>query len=106
MDLITILFIAFGLSMDAFAVSVTSGVTIKNLRVNNALKIALFFGAFQAIMPTIGWLAGLSLRDFISNIDHWIAFGLLSIIGCKMIFESFKMKSDEETSNPLNIYVL
>ena len=106
MDIITILFIAFGLSMDAFAVSVTSGITIKNLKVNNALQIAFFFGLFQAIMPIIGWSAGLSLRDFISGIDHWIAFVLLSVIGCKMFYESTKMKTDKETSNPLNIYML
>jgi putative Mn2+ efflux pump MntP len=106
MDLITVTFIAFGLAMDAFAVSITSGITIKQLRVRNALTIAVFFGGFQAIMPIVGWLAGLSLRDFISGIDHWIAFGLLSLIGCKMIYESVKMESAERSINPLNIYVL
>jgi putative Mn2+ efflux pump MntP len=88
MEVVTILLIAFGLAMDAFAVSITSGVTIKSLKVNYALRIALFFGLFQAVMPGIGWLAGFSLRDIISGIDHWIAFGLLSLIGCKMIFEN------------------
>lgn len=106
MSIITVLFIAVGLAMDAFAVSITSGLAIKNLKINHAFRIAIFFGLFQAIMPTIGWLAGLSLRDFISTIDHWIAFGLLSVIGFKMIFESAKMKSDEEKINPLNIRVL
>ena len=106
MDLITITVIAFGLAMDAFAVSITSGITIKHLRINNALRIAIFFGLFQAFMPGIGWLAGFSLRDFISGIDHWIAFGLLSMIGCKMIFESTKMGSSEKEIDPLNIYVL
>ncbi|MGB7531770.1 MAG: manganese efflux pump MntP family protein [Halobacteriota archaeon] len=106
MDLITITVIAFGLAMDAFAVSITSGITIKHLRINNALRIAIFFGLFQAFMPGIGWLAGFNLRDFISGIDHWIAFGLLSMIGCKMIFESTKMGSSEKEIDPLNIYVL
>ncbi|NOX96554.1 MAG: manganese efflux pump [Nitrospirae bacterium] len=106
MHMITIIFIAFGLAMDAFAVSITSGLTIKQLRVNNALKIAIFFGLFQAIMPIVGWLAGLSLRDFISGIDHWVAFGLLSFIGCKMIYESIKTNPAENKINPLNIYVL
>jgi len=92
--------------MDAFAVSITSGLTIKHLRINNALKIAIFFGSFQAVMPVIGWLAGLSLRDFIADVDHWIAFGLLSFIGCKMIYESIKIKSSEKEINPLNVYVL
>lgn len=92
--------------MDAFAVSITSGITIKRLKINNALKIALFFGLFQAIMPLVGWLAGLSLRGFIAEIDHWIAFGLLSFIGCKMIYESITVQSSEKQINPLNIYVL
>ncbi|TES91955.1 MAG: manganese efflux pump [Candidatus Cloacimonadota bacterium] len=106
MSIITIIFIAFGLAIDAFAVSVTSGITIKNLRINNALKIAVFFGLFQAVMPVIGWLTGLSLRDFISGVDHWIAFGLLSLIGCKMIYESTKIGSSKKEINPLNVYVL
>ena len=106
MSILTIIFIAFGLAMDAFAVSITSGITIKGLKFNNALKIAIFFGAFQAIMPLIGWLAGLGLRDFISGIDHWIAFGLLSVIGFKMIFESVKIKSNKKETNPLNVYTL
>jgi putative Mn2+ efflux pump MntP len=106
MDIITIIAIAFGLAMDAFAVSITSGITINRLKINHALKIALFFGLFQAIMPLVGWLAGLSLRGFIAEIDHWIAFGLLSFIGCKMIYESIAVQSSEKQINPLNIYVL
>ena len=106
MDMISIIVIAFGLAMDAFAVSITSGITIRQLKINNALKIALFFGSFQAIMPIIGWLAGLSLRNFISEIDHWIAFGLLIFIGCKMIYESITIQSSEKEINPLNVYVL
>jgi len=106
MDIISIIFIAFGLAMDAFAVSITSGLTIKQLRINDALKIAIFFGSFQAIMPLIGWSAGLSFRDFISGIDHWIAFGLLSLIGCKMIYESSKMEVNSKKIDPLNVSVL
>ncbi len=106
MHFITIFFIAFGLAMDAFAVSITSGIAIKNLRIGHALQIALFFGAFQAIMPVMGWLAGIGLKDYISGVDHWVAFALLSAIGCKMIYESMKMKSDRKEINPLNIYVL
>jgi putative Mn2+ efflux pump MntP len=98
--------IAFGLAMDAFAVSIASGVTIKHLRIRNALTIAAFFGSFQAFMPLIGWLAGLTLRDFISGVDHWVAFGLLNGIGFKMIYESCKVESIERKINPLNIFVL
>jgi len=106
MDIFTILFIALGLSMDAFAVSVSSGFTIKRLHINNALRIAVFFGLFQAIMPVIGWSAGLTLKDFISSIDHWVAFGLLSIIGLKMILESREIDPDKKQTDPLNIYTL
>ena len=104
--MITVIFIAFGLAMDAFAVSITNGFSIRNLRISNALRISAFFGTFQAVMPLIGWLTGLSLRDFISGFDHWIAFGLLSLIGCRMIYESTKMESREKVVNPLNVYVL
>lgn len=106
MEIITVLFIAVALSMDAFAVSIASGLTVKHLKVRHALRIAVFFGSFQAIMPLIGWSAGFSLRDFISSVDHWVAFGLLSIIGLKMIFESFKMNSEEKSTDSLNIYTL
>lgn len=104
--MINIILIAIGLSMDAFAVSITSGLAIKNLKINNALKIALFFGCFQAIMPAMGWLAGLSLRNFISNIDHWIAFCLLFFIGIKMIYEAVKINPDKKEVDPLSNYIL
>lgn len=104
--MITIIFIAIGLSMDAFAVSVVSGFTIKHHKFNSALTLGASFGMFQAIMPVIGWFAGLSLRNFIVNIDHWVAFILLSIIGSKMIYESFKIKSDKKVVNPINAFVL
>jgi putative Mn2+ efflux pump MntP len=106
MDAIVTVGIAFGLAMDAFAVSIASGVIIKHLRIRNALTIATFFGSFQAFMPLIGWLAGLTLRDFISGVDHWIAFGLLNGIGFKMIYESCKVESIEREINPLNVFVL
>ncbi len=92
--------------MDALAVSITSGLTIKDLRISNALTIALFFGSFQAFMPVIGWIAGLSARELISGIDHWIAFGLLSLIGCKMILSSIRIGSNEKEIDPRNISVL
>lgn len=106
MSIISIIFIAFGLAMDAFAVSITSGLTIKSLKINHVLKIGIFFGFFQTIMPIIGWSAGLSFREIISGVDHWIAFSLLTIIGCKMIYESFGIKTNTDKINPLNVYVL
>jgi len=95
-----LLLIALGLSMDAFAVAVASGATMKRLHLPNALKMALFFGGFQALMPALGWLAGLGMKNFISGVDHWIAFGLLSAIGGKMLYESFKIKEEEECGGP------
>lgn len=106
MDIYTTIFIAIGLAMDAFAVSITSGLAIRQLKVNHALRIAAFFGFFQAIMPIIGWAAGIGLKDFISAVDHWIAFGILSIIGAKMIFESMAMKPSDKKIPDLNIYML
>ncbi|MDO8804651.1 MAG: manganese efflux pump MntP family protein [Elusimicrobiota bacterium] len=96
MKLVEILFIALGLSMDAFAVSVASGATMKRLHIPNALKMGLFFGGFQALMPVLGWAAGLSMKNFISGWDHWIAFCLLSAVGGKMLYEAFKIKEEEE----------
>ena len=106
MNTLTIFIIALGLAMDAFAVSITSGIAIKRLRIRYALRIALFFGAFQAIMPVIGWFAGLGMRDLISAIDHWIAFTLLLMVGCKMIYEATLMDGEKDKRDPLNLYVL
>jgi len=96
MKTLELLLIALGLSMDAFAVSVASGATMKRLHLPNALKMALFFGGFQALMPVLGWLAGLGMKSFISGVDHWIAFGLLSAVGGKMLYESLKIKEEED----------
>jgi len=104
--MITIVIIAVGLAMDAFVVSIVSGSAYKQLHIKHALRMALFFGAFQAIMPLIGSLAGMTLRNYILNWDHWIAFGLLAAVGAKMIYESFKIKSEGQKSDPSNIIVL
>lgn len=98
------LLIAIGLAMDAFAVSISSGVTINKMKIRHALLIASFFGFFQAIMPVFGWLSAIWFKDYITKIDHWIAFFLLIGIGGKMIYESFH--NAEEEKNALNIYVL
>lgn len=90
MDILTIFLIALGLAMDAFAASIAKGITFKKDRRKSAILLASLFGGFQMIMPVIGWVAGLSFKDVIVGIDHWIAFGLLGFIGVKMIYESLK----------------
>lgn len=92
--------------MDAFAVSVSNGMTIRHQRTNHAIRIGIFFGSFQALMPLIGWSAGLTLRELISGVDHWIAFGLLSVIGCKMIYESTRMDVKKKESPSLTFWML
>ena len=106
MDLVTIIVIAVGLAMDAFAVSIVSGSVYQQLHVRHALRMAVFFGGFQAIMPLIGSLAGLSVKDYIADYDHWIAFGLLAAVGGKMIYESFKIESAKKNLDPSNVLVL
>jgi putative Mn2+ efflux pump MntP len=103
---VTIVFVAVGLAMDAFAVSIVSGIAYKKLEVKHALRIAVFFGGFQAFMPLVGCLAALSIKEYITDYDHWVAFGLLSAVGGKMIYESFKIKRTNENFDPTNFFVL
>ena len=86
--------------MDAFAVSICKGLGMKRLNMEQALVIGLFFGGFQALMPLIGWALGTQLADFITPIDHWIAFILLALIGGKMLFDAFREGDEEEAGEP------
>ena len=95
MRLLEIVLIAVGLSMDAFAVSITLGLSVKNLKTKNILIPGIFFGFFQALMPIIGYFAGTHFAGKIQEYEHWIAFVLLSIIGGKMIVESLSKKKEE-----------
>lgn len=106
MGLLTITIIAVALAMDAFAVSIVSGSAYKKLQIKHAFRIAVFFGSFQALMPLIGSLAGMSVREHIAGYDHWLAFGLLFAVGAKMIYESFKITPARQNFNPSNIWVL
>ena len=106
MNILTIIVIAIGLAMDAFAVSVATGATYKKSGSNHAFKMAFAFGGFQAIMPIVGWLAGLTLREFIRDYDHWVAFILLAFIGGKMIYESFKIKRVQQRADTLSAAML
>ena len=105
MNCVSTVFIAIGLAADAFAVSISSGLRIKHIKFNKALKIALFFGVFQALMTIIGWVLGLSLSSLLSSVDHWVAFGILSCLGGRMIYESLQ-EQEEIKFLPLNTYTL
>ena len=89
MGIVELFLIGVGLSMDAFAVSICKGLTMRQMRWKQGAVIALFFGGFQALMPSIGWLLGKQFERYITSIDHWIAFLLLGYIGGKMIWDAF-----------------
>ncbi len=90
MDIISIILIAIGLSMDSLAVSISNGLTLKNLKLSKSLLIAFSLAFFQAIMPLLGWFVGNGIEEYIQEIDHWVAFVLLTFIGGKMLYEAFQ----------------
>lgn len=98
MDITTILFIAFGLSLDAFAVSVASGVIIRHQRFKRALTFGVTFGSFQMFMPIIGFATGRTMQAYVGVLDHWVAFVLLCGVGLKMIIEAVRIDEMEEAS--------
>lgn len=96
MKLLELLFIAIGLSMDAFAVSICKGLSLKKVKFKQMAICGVYFGGFQALMPLIGYILGIGFQSFVQSIDHWIAFVLLGIIGFNMIKESL---GDDENIN-------
>ena len=106
MDIITILFIAIGLAMDAFSVAISNGTTIKKIRVLDALKIGVFFGVFQFGMLYIGDLCGGAFEKYIIVIDHWIAFFLLMFIGGKMLYDVVWGEEETESQHALDFKTL
>lgn len=100
MSFVEILLISVSLAADAFAVSICKGLSLKKIDIKDAVKIGIWFGVFQALMPTIGFFLGEASQHIITSVDHWIAFILLAIIGGKMIFESFN--HDEEVNSDLS----
>ena len=98
MGFLELLLIGVGLSMDAFAVAVCQGLCMPKLNLRFALVIALFFGGFQALMPFAGWLLGAQFAGYIQQVDHWLAFLLLVLIGGKMLWESLFGQEEETTA--------
>lgn len=98
MDIFTLLGIAVALAMDAFAVALATGMNLATLTGRHLFRLGFHFGLFQALMPIIGWLAGLSVQQRIAAWDHWIAFGLLAFVGGHMLWEAFT-HDDAETQD-------
>lgn len=103
MGILELLILAIGLSMDAFAVSVCKGLAMKKLEFKNMAIVGLWFGGFQALMPTIGYFLGVQFKNQITAIDHWIAFVLLGIIGVNMIKEACSKDDEEEVKANLDV---
>lgn len=101
MGYLVLLFISVGLAMDAFAVSISNGICYYKAGTREALKTALVFGGFQAIMPLIGYFAGLRVKGIVESVDHWIALILLGFIGINMIVEGVKAVRADKTGNSL-----
>lgn len=99
MGILELLLLAVGLSMDAFAVSVCKGLAMEKCNLSKAAVCGVWFGGFQALMPLIGYLAGYQFRSYITNIDHWIAFVLLCIIGGNMIKEAFSQEENHSSDS-------
>ena len=99
MTIAELIFIAVGLSMDAFAVSVGKGLSVAKATPKQALTVGLWFGGFQALMPIIGYYLGVSFADFVESVDHWIAFLLLAFIGLNMIHESFSKECEKSSDD-------
>ena len=101
MQLLNISAIAVALAMDAFAVAIAAGVTLKKISFRQNFRLAWHFGLFQAMMPVLGWSAGLSIRGWIADYDHWVAFGLLAFVAQGMLRAAFKKKTGtEERKDP------
>ncbi|QJA09465.1 manganese efflux pump [Romboutsia sp. CE17] len=96
MSLFELFVLAVGLSMDAFAVSVCKGLSMRKITLKNAGIVGIYFGGFQAGMPLIGYFLGLQFKDYIMSVDHWIAFILLGFLGIKMIQEAMSKDDDED----------
>jgi manganese efflux pump family protein len=106
MDFITITGIALGLSFDTFAVSLSCGVVESKMRFKNAIRIALMLALFQGAMPVLGYFLGSTVSQYIGKLDHWVAFGLLMILGGRMVIEGLKKDDDREPADFRKLSVL
>lgn len=106
MGIVEIIAISIGLAMDAFSVSICKGLAMKKMNWKKAVIIGLYFGGFQALMPLIGYVLGVGFESKITQIDHWIAFILLLIIGGKMIIETLKNEDNTSYNDSIGVKVM
>lgn len=106
MDFYSLILLSYALAMDAFAVSLCKGFSVKKLNLKHYIITGVYFGGFQALMPAIGYAIGITFASFIASIDHWIAFVLLSLIGLKMIKESFENENCDTNSNQFGFKIM
>lgn len=106
MSFFVLLFVAFGLAMDCFAVSLSCSIANPNINKTLIVKVALAFAVFQAGMPIIGWLLGSTFKQYMEQYDHWVSFAILSVIGIKMIGEALKKKPGDQCFDFSNNFVL
>ena len=106
MSTIEIWLLAVALAMDCFAVSIATGITLKQTSWRTMLNMAFFFGLFQAVMPLIGWMGTTLFSHLFEQIDHWIAFGILCFLGGRMVVESFKKEEERRASDPTRLLVV
>jgi putative Mn2+ efflux pump MntP len=100
MSIVMVLGLAAALAMDCFAITIGLACGAKGLTMKQAVRMAAYFGGFQFVMPIAGWLAGDRLLELIKHFDHWVAFGLLALIGGRMIWESFGLSDEEKAGRP------
>ena len=99
MDILTVVILAIGLSMDSFAVSIGCGLAEQKISFRHAARISFSFAFFQGMLPVVGWFMGTGIKDYVEGFDHWIAFILLLFLGGKMISESFKRNEETGMTN-------
>lgn len=99
MNLLELVLLAVGLSMDAFAVAICKGLSVQKLNWKHYLIVGAWFGGFQALMPTLGYLLGTTFERYITSVDHWVAFVLLCLIGGNMLKEAFAKEEKEESAS-------
>jgi putative Mn2+ efflux pump MntP len=105
MEILSLILIGIGLSLDTFAVSVSTGLIVDKIIFRQAVRFAVILALFQTTMPALGWAVGSSLKNSVSAFDHWIAFGLLSVLGLKMIYDSLAPESENRQPNPLRFSI-